>query len=540
MSIFIGGAWPYANGSLHIGHLAALLPGDILARYYRLKGEQVLYISGSDCNGTPIELRANQEGVPVEDIADRYHHEFVECFRKLGFSYDHYGRTDSEVHHREVKKIFLSLEENGFLYEKTTEETYCLHCERFLPDRFVEGTCPNCGDKARGDQCDSCGSILNPTDIIDRFCKLCGNSPILKETTHFYLALSAIEEELGEFLEENKGKWKENAIALTSRYIKEGLHDRAATRDIGTGVDVPVEGYNGKKIYVWIEAVSGYLTGSIEWGEKFGQEWNPFWEEGTVSYYVHGKDNIPFHSIILPAVLKGIKLDNLPDWIVSSEYVTLEKKKISTSKNWAVWLPDALKEYHPDTLRYYFSVQYPDNRDADFSWREFVYKHNSELLGGLGNFIQRTAKFYQKEFGERALLEAIDPAVTEELHKAFGETGELLKKADCRKAVKRAFELIRWSNKYFDDNQPWRVIKEDRNQARLILESCLYISINLSTLLSPFIPHTAEKIRNQFQLKGTQSWKPFSLPVEVQVSGHQPLFIPIPVERIELERAKLG
>ncbi|WP_421378885.1 methionine--tRNA ligase [Bacillus salacetis] len=540
MSIFIGGAWPYANGSLHIGHLAALLPGDILARYYRLKGEEVLYVSGSDCNGTPIELRANQEGVTTGDIADRYHQEFKECFDKLGFSYDHYGRTDSDIHHREVQGIFLQLRENGYLYEKITEETFCLHCERFLPDRFVEGTCPNCGDKARGDQCDSCGRILDPAELIDRFCKLCGNFPILKETSHFYLALSAVEEELKAYLDRTKENWRENAVALTSRYITEGLHDRAATRDIGTGVDVPVEGYNGKKIYVWVEAVSGYLTGTIEWAEKNGKDWREFWNEKTVSYYVHGKDNIPFHSIIWPAILKGIKNDSLPDYIVSSEYVTLEKKKISTSNNWAVWLPDVLKDYHPDSLRYYFSLQYPDKRDGDFSWREFVYKHNSELLGGLGNFIQRTTKFYQKEFGEKVCLKAIAPEVAEELQAAYSETGELLEKGEVRKAAKRAFEMVRWSNKYFDAQQPWRVIKEDRHQARLILESCLFICINLSSLLSPFIPFTAKEIYKQFQLKETPTWEPFSHPVQIRLAGQLPLFSTIPGERIELERAKLG
>ncbi|WP_409251017.1 methionine--tRNA ligase [Bacillus sp. SCS-153A] len=540
MSIFIGGAWPYANGSLHIGHLAALLPGDILARYYRLKGEDVLYVSGSDCNGTPIEIRANQEGVKVNDIADKYHHEFLDCFQKLGFSFDHYGRTDSSLHHRGVQNIFLTLMENGFLYEKTTEETFCLQCDRFLPDRFVEGVCPNCSEKARGDQCDCCGSILDPVDLIDRTCKLCGTPPCLKETAHYYLALTALENELEDYLNNSKGKWRENAEALARRYISEGLQDRAATRDIGSGVDVPVEGYNDKKIYVWIEAVSGYLTGSIEWGEKHGKDWSQFWNEGAVSYYVHGKDNIPFHTIIWPAILKGIKNDSLPDWIVSSEYVTLEKKKISTSKDWAVWLPDVLKDYHPDTLRYYFSVNYPDKRDADFSWREFIYKHNSELIGGLGNFIQRTVKFYEKEFGDGAVLKTIDPGVVRELDSVFRETGELLEKGECRKAAKRAFEIVRWGNKYFDEKQPWKVIKEDRQQARLILESCLYIGINLSLVLAPFIPFTAEKIQEQFQLNAAASWNPVVLPVEIRIAGQKPLFTQIPLENIEVERAKLG
>ncbi|MGD6967160.1 methionine--tRNA ligase [Rossellomorea vietnamensis] len=540
MGIFIGGAWPYANGSLHIGHLAALLPGDILARYYRLKGEQVLYVSGSDCNGTPIEIRANKEGLQVSDIADRYHLEFQKCFQDFGFSYDFYSRTDTERHHQEVRNIFLKLIENNLLYEKTTKETYCLECDRFLPDRFVEGNCPECGEKARGDQCDACGLILNPVQLMDKYCKLCHQPPILKETTHFYLALSALQEEIQEYASESKGKWRGNAIHLTQRYLKEGLQDRAVTRDIGNGVAVPVEGYGDKKIYVWIEAVSGYLTASIEWADKTGSDWTEFWDKETVSYYIHGKDNIPFHTIIWPALLKGIKNENLPDWIISSEYVTLEKKKISTSKDWAVWLPDVLKEYNPDSLRYYFSVNYPDKRDADFSWREFVLKHNSELLGGLGNFIQRTVKFYRKEFGDDAVLGKVDPEVMDQVDAVFRETGIWLEKGEVRKAARRVFELVRWGNKYFDSREPWKVIKEERGQARLILESCLYISINLSVLLAPFLPFTSERIYNQFELDEQLLWKPFGLSVKIGISGQEPLFTAIPQERIEIERAKLG
>ncbi|MGF2616684.1 methionine--tRNA ligase [Rossellomorea vietnamensis] len=539
MSVFIGGAWPYANGSLHIGHLAALLPGDILARYYRLRGDSVLYVSGSDCNGTPIEIRANKEGLQVSEIADRYHREFQSCFQDLGFSYDFYSRTDSDYHHREVRNIFKKLIDNNILYEKTTEETYCLECDRFLPDRFVEGNCPDCGERARGDQCDACGRILDPAELDEKHCKFCLKAPILKETAHFYLALSQLQSELKEYADESRDKWRENANNLTQRYLKEGLHDRAVTRDLGNGVTVPVEGYEDKKIYVWIEAVSGYLSAAKEWAEETGSDWKEFWNRDTTSYYVHGKDNIPFHTIIWPAVLKGIKNESLPDWIVSSEYVTLEKRKISTSKDWAVWLPDVLKDYHPDSLRYYFSVNYPDKRDADFSWREFVFKHNSELLGGLGNFIQRTVKFYEKEFGNVTVMKEVDPKVTDQLETVFKETGEWLEKGECRKAARRAFDIIRWGNKYFDDGQPWRVIKEDRGQAKFILESCLYLSLNLSVLLSPFLPFTAEKIYSQFELKEQRRWKPFSLPVKAEISGQESLFTPIPQERIEIERAKL-
>lgn len=342
MTIFIGGAWPYANGSLHLGHITSLLPGDILARYYRQKRENVLYVSGSDCNGTPISIRAKQENTTTEKIANYYHEEFVECFKKLGFSYDLYTRTDAEHHHDSVQAIFLTLLENGYIYQKKIEQAYCETDQQFLPDRFVEGTCPNCGAEARGDQCDNCSTILDPLDLIDKRCNICGNEPIIKETNHLYFAFSQFQKELEAFVEKahQENRWRENAISLTTRYLKEGLPDRSVTRDLPNGVDVPVPGFEDKKIYVWIEAVAGYLTASLEWAKNHNEKIEDWWTPDSRFYYVHGKDNIPFHTIILPAVLMGINCVSLPTHTVSSEYLTLEKRKISTSQNWAVWVPD--------------------------------------------------------------------------------------------------------------------------------------------------------------------------------------------------------
>lgn len=283
-NIFIGGAWPYANGSLHLGRLASLLPGDVLARYFRAKGENVLYVSGSDCHGTPVAVQAAKEGVSPSDYAGRYHQEFLECFEKLGFSYDKYTRTDVDYHHTVVKELFLKLLDNKYLYRKTIQQTYCETDERFLPDRYVEGTCPVCGHRARGDQCDYCSTLLDPLDLTDRTCKLCGSTPVEHPTEHFYISLSHFQSQLEDYLHREKG-WRENAKLLTRRYLVEGLKDRAATRDLSWGVDVPVSGFEGKKIYVWIEAVCGYLSASKQWADEIGGNWESYWLEGKGDVY---------------------------------------------------------------------------------------------------------------------------------------------------------------------------------------------------------------------------------------------------------------
>lgn len=326
MTIFIGGAWPYANGSLHLGHIAALLPGDVLARYFRQKGEDVLYVSGSDCHGTPIAIRANQEGVSPKAIADRYHKDFTDCFTKLGFSYNLYTRTDQDFHHKVVQEVFSALLQNDILYPQLVEQTYCEHCRQFLPDRYIEGVCPHCGNIARGDQCDFCSSLVDPSALRDPKCKLCGHPPTLKTTEHFFLALSKFQKTLEDYVDQSN-HWRENAVQLTKRYLREGLQDRAATRDLPWGIDIPLPGYEGKKIYVWIEAVTGYLSASKEWSHQTGLDWKPFWDQGCTAYYIHGKDNIPFHTLILPALLLGTGNLHLPDRIISSEHLTIEGKK---------------------------------------------------------------------------------------------------------------------------------------------------------------------------------------------------------------------
>ncbi|WP_242247714.1 methionine--tRNA ligase [Bacillus cereus group sp. BfR-BA-01523] len=539
MSIFIGGAWPYANGSLHLGHIASLLPGDILARYYRAKGEHVLYVSGSDCNGTPITIRAKQDGVMVKEIADKYHEEFERCFRSLGFTYDCYTRTGSEHHHETVQKVFLRLLEEGYIYKKVVEQAYCETCTQFLPDRYVEGLCPHCHEAARGDQCDACSAILDPLDLLEKKCKLCGSTPSVQETEHFYFALHKFQQQIKEVVEiaKQKGTWRDNAIQLTERYLKEGLQDRAVSRDLPIGVPIPVAGYEDKKIYVWIEAVTGYYSASKNWAEETGKDDQEFWDKEAKTYYVHGKDNIPFHSIIWPAVLLGIGEEAIPRHIVSNEYLTVEKRKLSTSKNWAVWVPDILERYNPDSIRYFLTVNAPENRDTDFSWREFIYSHNSELLGAYGNFVNRTLKFIEKYYGGAVPKGSIDLELKDKVEGLYKSVGEAIEQTKFKVALETIFDAVRFANKYFDEKQPWKQREDDPVSCEETIYNCVYLIANFAQLLEPFLPFSSERVRNTLSSVKV-NWEPQNT-LPNRIDNVQPLFERIDVKQIEHEVEKL-
>jgi methionyl-tRNA synthetase len=540
MSIFIGGAWAYANGSLHLGHISSLLPGDILARYYRLKGEQVLYVSGSDCNGTPITIRARQEGVEPHFITDRYHQEFLECFTKLGFSYDCYTRTDTEHHHKLVQEIFLELLEKGHIYKKEIEQTYCEECAQFLPERYVEGICPVCKEPSRGDQCDHCSTILEPLELLNSKCKICGHPPTTRFTEHFYFALSSFQTQLENYVQkaENNRLWRENAVSLTKRYLKEGLQDRAVSRDLPIGVSVPVTGYEEKKIYVWIEAVSGYYTASKLWEKEKGKDDSSYWNGSARSYYVHGKDNIPFHSLIWPGILAGLGKESLPTHIISNEYLTLEKKKLSTSRNWAVWVPDILDRYDPDSIRYFLTINAPESRDADFSWKEFIYSHNSELLGAYGNFVNRTLKFITKSFDGVIPDKVITSTIQEKVNHLYEETEQLIEEASFKQGLEKVFELVRFSNKYFDEQQPWKQVHENEEFCKQTLANCVYLIANIAHILTPFLPFSSEKVKDMLNISIT-NWKPFLVKPTV-ITNVEPLFERIDPSRIGEELEKLN
>ncbi|WP_369901949.1 methionine--tRNA ligase [Bacillus manliponensis] len=536
MTIFIGGAWPYANGSLHLGHVVSLLPGDIVARYYRMKGEDVLYVSGSDCNGTPIAIRAKQEGVPPKEIADYYHEEFHRCFQALGFTYDYYTRTDEKHHHESVQQIFLELLEKGFIYKKAVEQAYCGACTQFLPDRYVEGKCPHCKEQARGDQCDACSAILDPLDLVEKQCKLCGAEPVAKETEHFYFALHQFQNEIAKMVEwaKQSGAWRDNAVQLTERYLQEGLHDRAVSRDLPIGVPIPVKGYEDKKIYVWIEAVVGYYSASKRWAEEKGKDVSQFWDSNVKTYYLHGKDNIPFHSIIWPAVLMGVGKEALPTHIFSNEYLTIEKRKLSTSKNWAVWVPDMLERYHPDSVRYFLTINAPENRDTDFSWREFIYSHNGELLGAYGNFVNRTLKFIEKYYGGKV------PAgeITANIQGLYEEVGTAIENGRFKLALETIFAEVRRANKYFDERAPWKQINEDEKACEETMRQCVYYIANFAQLLQPFLPFSSSKVKEMLALS-SNNWSSIT-DLPERVDNVEALFERIDVKEIEVEVAKLG
>ena len=541
-NIFIGGAWPYANGSLHLGRLASVLPGDILARYYRAKGDSVLYVSGSDCHGTPVAVQAAKEGVAPGEFAGRYHAEFVDCFSKLGFTYDLYTRTDQPAHHAVVRELFLKLLKNRYLYKKTTLQCYCEQDQRFLPDRYVEGTCPNCGQAARGDQCDHCSALLDPSDLLDRVCKICGTTPVLRPTEHYYLALSDFQTELACYTEATSG-WRENAVRLTRRYLQEGLQDRAATRDLDWGVDVPVEGFSGKKIYVWIEAVSGYLSASRQWTAETGGRWEDFWLEDhgngeqkpdIRAYYVHGKDNVPFHSLIWPAILLGAGGLHLPDQLLACEYMTLEGQKFSTSRNWAVWVPDILSRYQPDSIRYFLVANGPEKRDTDFSWREFIHSHNGELLGAFGNFVNRSLAFVNKAFEGRVPEGELEPHWHSTINVLYAKAGELIEAGQFKEALEFIFTSIRQANKYFDEQKPWVELKGNPAACGHTLYNCVQIIANLANLLSPFVPFACDQIRSFLSLE-PPVWHSISVPAGQPVQDLKLLFERIDLNRIEEE-----
>ena len=548
--IFIGVAWPYANGPLHLGQIAgAYLAPDIFARYHRAKGNEVLMVSGSDQHGTPITIKAEQEGKKPEQIAAKYHQHFLESWQKLGVSFDLFTTTGTANHTEVTQDIFLTLLNKGYIYKATVSQPFCPHCQRFLPDRYIEGTCPYCHSPgARGDQCDDCGKPLNPAEMINPRCRLCGTTPQFKDSEHFFLKLSAFRDKLLDWVRQQT-HWRQNVLNFTTRYLEEGLKDRAITRDINWGVPVPVEGYETKRIYVWFEAVIGYLSASKEWAKSSGDEekWRSFWQGDVKSYYFIGKDNIVFHTLIWPAMLMGYGDLNLPYDVPANEFLTIEGKRLSTSRNWAVWLPDYLSRYDPDPLRYLLSINMPETGDTDFSWQEFVRRNNDELVATYGNLVHRVLTFVYRNFDgcvpHYNNIDARGKELENMSYALLNDIDKLLYNCHFKQAIMVAMSLAHETNRYLDEKSPWKVIKEDKQAAANSLYVALEIISHLKTMLYPFLPFSSQKVHEFLGFKGNvadDGWKLHPLPPGQRLIKPQPLFSKLDEALIEEETSHLG
>ena len=552
--IFVAVAWPYANGPLHLGHIAGCyLSADIFARYHRFKGNEVLMVSGSDTHGTPITIRADEEGITPQEVVERYHAMFLEAWQKLGITFDLFTHTNTDNHEEVVHRVFKSLLGKGYIYTGNMLLAYCAQCDRYLPDRYVEGTCPHCGNlRARGDQCDACGRTLDPQELVDPRCSICGATPEFRESEHFFLKLSTFEKPLLEWVEK-QDHWRNNVKNFTRQFLRDGLKDRAISRDLSWGVPLPVDGYESKRIYVWFEAVIGYLSAAVEWADQHGGNWEDFWKNpATKSYYFIGKDNIPFHSIIWPAIIlaydEGL---NLPYDVPANEFLSLENQKFSTSQNWAVWVPDYLERYDPDPLRYLLSINMPESGDANFSWSEFVRRNNEELVATYGNLVNRVLSFTYRNFDGKVpgvqSLDEVDQGLLRAARETMDSVDENLYHCRFKAAIGQAFGLAQEANRYLDTKAPWKTIKEDRDQAGASLTVAMQAINCLKTILYPFMPFSSQKVHEFLGFDGPVeegSWD-FEISVAAIKAGASlrepsPLYTKLDPEIIGDEVQKLG
>jgi len=550
--ILVAVAWPYANTPLHAGQIAgAYLPADIFARYHRMRGRRVLMVSGSDAHGTPITVRAEQEGTTPEAVFARNHRSFLDTFERCGISFDLFTSTNTENHARVAQDMFLRLLEHRDIYEAEQTLLFDPKAERFLPDRYVEGTCPRCGDPgARGDQCDNCGSTLDALDLVNPRSKLSDATPEPRVTNHFFLRLSAFNERLREWVEQ-QAHWRAAVRNFTLGQLREGLHDRAITRDLAWGVPVPLDGYEGKRIYVWFEAVIGYLSASIEWAQQQGtpEVWRDWWERPEArTYYFQGKDNVPFHTVIWPAMLMSYGNRNLPYDVPANQYVTLSGAKASSSRNWAIWMPDYLDRYDPDPLRYALTAIMPETSDSDFSWGEYVRRNNDELVARWGNLVNRVVTITRRNFDGRAPAPAgeLAPesrALLDRTDAAFDLVGRHIEAVQLRAAMQAAMSVAQEANRYLDDRAPWAAVKTDRDHAAETLHTALNVISGLSTLLQPFMPFTSPRawalVGNAGELEAA-GWRRSVVAAGTPLPEPAPLFRKLDDDVVAAEEARLG
>ena len=540
--IFISCALPYANGPCHLGHIrSTYLPADIYARYNRMIGNDVLMVCATDEHGTPIAVKADKENKKPIEISKRYHDMIVSDVESMNISLDNFTRTTDEAHYELAQNFFKSLYDKGYIYREDIQQLYCPNCNKFLPDRYVEGLCPVCGSEARGDHCEKCGKALNPTELDEPHCITCGTTPVIKDTFQYAFRLSEFEDALLEYITSNDNL-PANVKNYATNWLKEGLTDWILTRDMDWGIPVPLDEAKGKVLYVWIEAFLGYISSASQWSKQSGRKWEEYWNDYVVHFI--GKDIIYHHSIFWPGLLKAYGC-KLPDMIYAGEFLSREGEKMSTSKNWVIWIADFVKDYEPDLLRYYLTINAPLNKDSDFSWDDFQRRNNDELADVIGNFLHRTFVFTKKQFDSKVPEYANPTAEDEDFKSAIDalpdKAGEYIANYEFREALLEIFKVAKKGNKYFNDAEPWKAVKEDKAKAA----NCLYLSNQLAKtlayMLKPFLPTKADKIAEIMNLGSLDNWEDAKadLPAGHVINKAKPLFKKIEDKEIEAQKAKL-
>ena len=541
MNIIIGISWPFANGELHIGHAASSLPGDVIARYHRLKGDKVILVSGTDCHGTPTEVKALQENKSPKEIVDDCHVSFSKDFKDFGISFDLYNRTDDPYHKKFVQEQFIKYYNNGHLEERDEEQLYCNHCNLFLADRYIIGVCPKCGFDIKGDECEKCGSLLTIDEVKETKCAICGNKTSHKKNRNLYFKLSKFQQDIKDLLDSKRNDWRENAVNFTERYLKEGIPDRCASRTLNYGIDIPIEGFKDKKLYGWFENVWGYVTASKKFAEEHNLNWEDFWKNNNSKIYlVHAKDNIPFHTVVFPTLLLATN-DNyrLPDKIISDEYITIEGEKLSKSNGNYITLRHLLDNYPVDAIRYYFSINNPETRDFNFTYEGFINSINGELLGKWGNYVNRTLQFINKSFNSKLTNLNINKEIEKKLKDLYEIVGNDINNGNTKEGLSKIFDFINYSNKYFDESKPWILAKEDTNKCEEILYNCCNIIFNINNLLKPYLFETTKKVE-EYLNSSIKSWNYERLEKVALSKEIKTLFIRYDKKVIEEEKSKLA
>ena len=553
----ITAALPYTNGPVHIGHLAGVyVPADIYARYLRLRGNDVAYICGSDEHGVPFTIKAKKEGITPQQVVDKYHGIIKKSFSDFGISFDNYSRTSARVHHETASEFFTKLYEDGKFIEETNQQLFDKEANQFLADRFVVGTCPKCGfEESYGDQCENCGTSHNATDLINPKSAITGNTPSLKETKHWFLPLEQYQDWLKEWIVEGHANdWKPNVLGQVKSWLDDGLRSRAVTRDLDWGIPVPLKGAEGKVLYVWFDAPIGYISSTKEWAERVGKDWEPYWKD-TDTKLVHfiGKDNIVFHCIIFPSMLKAEGSYILPENVPANEFLNLEGNKISTSKNWAVWLHEYLVDFpdKQDVLRYTLTANAPETKDNDFTWKDFQARNNNELVAIFGNFINRvlvlTHKYYDGKVPSAGNLSDLDEDTLVLIKKYPQIIAKSIQRYRFREALMELMNLARLGNKYLADEEPWKQIKENPERVQTIMFIALQIATGLAVLSEPFLPFTSKKLKeilHYSELNEQSTWKDIStrntlLPAGHQIGKAELLFAKIEDDEIQKQLDKL-